>query len=246
MADDKLRLTENLEKMARDEGFAAFGIAPASLAPKTGKRLKAWLAEGGHGDMIWMESRANERADPMTLWPEVQSVIMLGMSYAPSNDPLALEKERNLGRISVYAQGKDYHDIVKKALKRMARSLVEQMDCSVKVFVDTAPLMEKPLAAMSGLGWQGKHTNLVSRDWGNWAFLGSVFTTLDLEADMERTIDKLKAMESDMLTTIDDARKAYDRALGKANNRLAEVRLGVQAAQSGLAAYRSVVHEGKQ
>lgn len=184
MADDKLRLTENLEKMARDEGFAAFGIAPASLAPKTGKRLKAWLAEGGHGDMIWMESRADERADPMTLWPEVQSVIMLGMNYAPSNDPFALEKERNLGRISVYAQGKDYHDIVKKALKRMARSLVEQMDCSVKVFVDTAPVMEKPLAEAAGLGWQGKHTNLVSQQHGSWLFLGAIYTTLDLHPSL--------------------------------------------------------------
>ncbi|MEP2990066.1 MAG: tRNA epoxyqueuosine(34) reductase QueG [Parasphingorhabdus sp.] len=180
MADDKLRLTENLEKVARGEGFAAFGVAPASLAPKTGQRLKAWLAEGGHGDMIWMESRADERADPMTLWPEVQSVIMLGMNYAPHNDPFALEKEPNVGRISVYAQGKDYHDIVKKALKRMARSLVEQTDCSVKVFVDTAPVMEKPLAEAAGLGWQGKHTNLVSQQHGSWLFLGAIYTTLDL------------------------------------------------------------------
>ncbi len=180
MADDKLRLTKSLEKMARDEGFAAFGVAHAALAPKTGQRLKAWLAEGGHGDMIWMESRANERADPMTLWPDVQSVIMLGMNYAPQNDPFALEKEPSLGRISVYAQGKDYHDIVKKALKRMARSLVEQTDCSVKVFVDTAPVMEKPLAEAAGLGWQGKHTNLVSQEHGSWLFLGAIYTTLDL------------------------------------------------------------------
>lgn len=180
MADDKLRLTENLENMARDEGFSAFGIASAALAPKTGKRLKDWLAEGGHGDMIWMESRADQRADPMTLWPEVQSVIMLGMNYTPSQDPFALEHERNLGRISVYAQGKDYHDVVKKALKRMARSIVEQTDCSVKVFVDTAPVMEKPLAEAAGLGWQGKHTNLVSREHGSWLFLGAIYTTLKL------------------------------------------------------------------
>jgi epoxyqueuosine reductase len=182
MADDKLRLTKSLENMARDEGFAAIGIAPAALAPKTGKRLKDWLAEGGHGDMIWMESRADQRVDPMTLWPEVQSVIMLGMNYAPFHDPFALEQERNLGRISVYAQGKDYHDVVKKALKRLARSLVEQTDCSVKVFVDTAPVMEKPLAEAAGLGWQGKHTNLVSREHGSWLFLGAIYTTLKLDS----------------------------------------------------------------
>lgn len=180
MADDKLRLTENLEIMARSEGFAAFGIAPSSLAPKTGQRLKAWLAEGGHGDMIWMEGRADQRADPTILWPEVRSIIMLGMSYAPHSDPFALQDECNLGRVSVYAQGKDYHDVVKKALKRMARSLVEQTDCSVKVFVDTAPVMEKPLAEAAGLGWQGKHTNLVSQEHGSWLFLGAIYTSLEL------------------------------------------------------------------
>ncbi len=181
MADDKLRLTKNLEKMAQDEGFVAFGIALGSLAPETAKRLKSWLADGAHGDMIWMESRAEERADPRVLWPDVHSVIMLGMSYAPATDPFALEKEKDLGRISVYAQGKDYHDIVKKALKRIARSLVEQVDCAVKVFVDTAPVMEKPLAEAAGLGWQGKHTNLVSRDHGSWLFLGAIYTTLELK-----------------------------------------------------------------
>ena len=180
MADDKLRLTKNLEKMARDEGFAAIGIASASMAPETGMRLKKWLADGAHGDMIWMEGRADQRADPKTLWPEVQSVIMLGMSYAPDNDPFALESEGNLGRISVYAQGKDYHDVVKKALKRIARSLVEQTNCAVKVFVDTAPVMEKPLAEAAGLGWQGKHTNIVSQRHGSWLFLGAIYTTLNL------------------------------------------------------------------
>lgn len=180
MADDKLRLIKNLEKMAREEGFAAFGVAPAFLAPETGKRLKIWLSEGGHGDMIWMESRADQRADPATLWPEVKSVIMLGMSYAPFHDPFALKDQHSLGRISVYAQGKDYHDVVKKALKRLARSLVVQTDCGVKVFVDTAPVMEKPLAEAAGLGWQGKHTNLVSREHGSWLFLGAIYTTLKL------------------------------------------------------------------
>ncbi len=180
MADDKLRITESLENRAREEGFAAFGIAPAVLAPVTAHRLKDWLAGGQHGDMIWMESRAEQRSSPTTLWPEVKSVIMLGMSYAPARDPFALEQVPDHGRISVYAQGKDYHDVVKGALKRTARWLVDQADCAVKVFVDTAPVMEKPLAEAAGLGWQGKHTNLVSRDHGSWLFLGAIYTTLDL------------------------------------------------------------------
>ena len=181
MADDKLRLIKSLENRAREEGFAAFGIAPATLAPITARRLHDWLATGQHGDMIWMESRADERASPQTLWPDVRSVIMLGMSYAPARDPFALEKVPDHGRISVYAQGRDYHDLVKGALKRTARWLVENADCEVKVFVDTAPVMEKPLAQAAGLGWQGKHTNLVSRDHGSWLFLGAIYTTLDLE-----------------------------------------------------------------
>ncbi len=181
MPDDKLRLTKSLEKMAREQGFAAFGIAPATLAPVTAKRLQDWLSGGQHGDMIWMESRADERASPQTLWPEARSVIMLGMSYAPARDPFALEKLPDRGRISVYAQGKDYHDVVKKALKRTARWLVENAGCQVKVFVDTAPVMEKPLAEAAGLGWQGKHTNLVSRDHGSWLFLGAIYTSLAME-----------------------------------------------------------------
>ena len=145
MAYDKLRLTESLEKMAREQGFAAFGLAPAALAPATAQRLHDWLAGGQHGDMIWMESRADERASPQVLWPDVRSVIMLGMSYAPERDPFALEKIPDHGRISVYAQGKDYHDVVKRALKRTARWLVENADCQVKVFVDTAPVLENRL-----------------------------------------------------------------------------------------------------
>ncbi|SIN63898.1 epoxyqueuosine reductase [Parasphingorhabdus marina DSM 22363] len=181
MANDKLRLTQDLERRAREEGFAAFGIAPADLAPEAGKRLQTWLAEGCHGDMIWMADRAGQRASPTALWPDTRSVIMLGMSYAPDRDPFALEHVRDHGRISVYAQGKDYHDIVKRALKRLARWLVDRSNCEVKVFVDTAPVMEKPLAEAAGLGWQGKHTNLVSRDHGSWLFLGAIYTTLDLE-----------------------------------------------------------------
>ena len=182
MPNDKLTLDKALEKRAREEGFAAVGIAPGRLAPKTRQRLKQWLAEGGHGDMIWMENRADERSDPTRLWPDVRSIIMLGMSYAPGTDPFALEDISDHGRISVYAQGKDYHDVVKGALKRTARWLIEQAECEVKVFVDTAPVMEKPLAEAAGIGWQGKHTNIVSREHGSWLFLGAIYTTLELEA----------------------------------------------------------------
>jgi epoxyqueuosine reductase len=181
MADDKLRLAQALEKKAIEEGFSAVGIAPAKLAPETRQRLQQWLAQGRQGEMLWMANRADERSDPKTLWPEVQTVVMLGMSYAPATDPFALEGVSDHGRISVYAQGRDYHDVVKSALKRTARWLVEQAECEVKVFVDTAPVMEKPLAEAAGLGWQGKHTNVVSRDHGSWLFLGAIYTTLELE-----------------------------------------------------------------
>lgn len=170
-----------LEEVARANGFAAFGIARADAAPETAARLNQWLAEGCHGDMIWMESRAAQRGSPQGLWPDVRSVIALGMSYAPEQDPLALAEAGERGRISVYAQGADYHDVVKKALKAVARWLVGEVPgAEVKVFVDTAPVMEKPLAAAAGLGWQGKHSNLVSRDHGSWLFLGAIYTTLDL------------------------------------------------------------------
>lgn len=180
MDDDRLRLVKNIAEKAIAEGFAASGIAPASLAPKTGHRLREWLGEGRHGDMIWMEARADQRVSPDALWSDVRSVIALGMSYAPASDPFSLANTPDLGRISVYAQGRDYHDVFKKALKRLASWLVTQVDCEVKVFVDTAPVMEKPLAQAAGIGWQGKHTNLVSRENGSWLFLGAIYTTLDL------------------------------------------------------------------
>jgi epoxyqueuosine reductase len=174
-------LEERLEAVAREHGFAAFGIARADAAPETAARLNQWLAEGCHGGMIWMESRAGQRGSPQGLWPDVRSVIALGMSYAPAQDPLALAEVRTRGRISVYAQGADYHDVVKRALKAVARWLVaEAPGAEVKVFVDTAPVMEKPLAAAAGLGWQGKHSNMVSREHGSWLFLGAIYTTLDL------------------------------------------------------------------
>ena len=183
MVNGKSKLRELLSETARDAGFSAFGIARADAAPKTAERLRQWLASGAHGDMLWMEETEARRGSPAGLWPEVRSVISLGMSYAPEGDPLALAGRPDRGRISVYAQGADYHDVVKKALKRVARRLAEAAGAGVKVFVDTAPVMEKPLAEAAGLGWQGKHTNLVSRSDGSWLFLGAIYTTLELEPD---------------------------------------------------------------
>ena len=181
MTPDSLR--SRIAARAAGEGFAAVGIAPAALAPETRARLSRWLDEGAHGDMIWMETRADERADPRALWPEVRSVVMLGMSYAPADDPLALAGHPDRARISVYARGRDYHDVVKGALKRLAAWLAREAGADVKVFVDTAPVMEKPLAEAAGLGWQGKHSNLVSRAHGSWLFLGAIYTTAEIAPD---------------------------------------------------------------
>ena len=177
----KALTADALKSEAKRLGFSACGITVASH--DFSGRLHDWLALGSHGDMGWMEERAAQRAGPQGLWPEARSVISLGMSYAPGHDPLALAEVRDRGRISVYAQGQDYHDIVKKALKALARWMVAQQPADLKVFVDTAPVMEKPLGQQAGLGWQGKHTNLVSRDHGSWLFLGAIYTTLDLAAD---------------------------------------------------------------
>ncbi|MFT3967262.1 MAG: tRNA epoxyqueuosine(34) reductase QueG [Sphingobium sp.] len=164
-------------------GFADCRIASPDAIPEAAGHLAQWLADGCHGEMGWMEGRADQRGSPRGLWPEVRSVIMLGMAYTPGHDPLALAEVRDRGRISVYAQGQDYHDVVKRALKALARWMVEAAPSELKVFVDTAPVMEKPLAAAAGLGWQGKHTNMVSRSEGSWLFLGSIYTTLDLAPD---------------------------------------------------------------
>ena len=173
-----------LVDQARAEGFAAIGIASAAPDGARADRLTQWLGDERHGSMEWMARRVAERASPQGLWAEARSVIALGMSYAPAADPLALVGERERGRISVYAQGRDYHDTVKKALKRLARWLVaEAPGEQVKVFVDTAPVMEKPLGQAAGLGWQGKHTNLVSRQHGSWLFLGAIYTTIDFAPD---------------------------------------------------------------
>jgi epoxyqueuosine reductase len=145
--------------------------------------LQEFLAAGTHGDMDWMARNADRRGDPRALWPEVRSIVMLGVNYGPNDDPLAILRERTRGAISVYAHGEDYHEVIKPQLKNLGRWLIEKAGGDVKVFVDTAPLMEKPLAQAAGFGWQGKHTNLVSREHGSWLFLGALFTTLDLPPD---------------------------------------------------------------
>jgi epoxyqueuosine reductase len=172
-----------LAQQARALGFDAIGVTKPDAVPQAKARLERFLADGAHGDMVWMETTAERRGAPAALWPEVRSVIMLGMNYGPDRNPLEILKEKSLGAISVYAQGEDYHELVKARLKQLARWLVANAGGEVKVFVDTAAVMEKPLAAAASLGWQGKHTNLVSRDYGSWLFLGSIFTTLELPAD---------------------------------------------------------------
>ena len=177
---------ERLAREARDQGFVVAGIASARDDALREARLREWLDAEMHGSMGWMADRFEHRRSPQAMWLDARSVICLGMSYAPGHDPLALAEKNDHARISVYAQGADYHDVVKKALKRLARWLVAEAakaglgEIGVKVFTDTAPVMEKPLAARAGLGWQGKHTNLVSREHGSWLFLGEIYTTLDL------------------------------------------------------------------
>ena len=176
-------LKDRLVARALEEGFVACRVCRPSDVPQVPARLAAFVEAGYHGQMSWMAERMAWRGDPAALWPEARSVIMLAESYAPEHDPTAILRQPEKAAVSVYAHGRDYHDIVKKRLKRLARWLIEQEPCEVKVFVDTAPVPEKALGQAAGLGWQGKHTNLVSRDWGNWAFLGAVFTTLELPVD---------------------------------------------------------------
>ncbi|MDB5549672.1 MAG: epoxyqueuosine reductase, partial [Tardiphaga sp.] len=164
-------------------GFDAIGIAdPASIAA-AGPRFRQFIEDGAHGEMDWLARDPARRVDPRVLWSEVRSVIMLGVNYGPDADPTAILSQKNRAAISVYAQGDDYHDLIKKRLKELARWLVATGGGDVKVFVDTAAVMEKPLAQAAGLGWQGKHTNLVSRQFGSWLFLGAIYTTLDLPRD---------------------------------------------------------------
>jgi epoxyqueuosine reductase len=178
----------NLKQLVLDEaraaGFALARVAaPAAIGPEAAKRLAAFVRDGLHGDMGWLATTADRRGHPLALWPQARSVVMLGMSYAPEGDPLAVLAQPSRGAISCYAQSRDYHDVVKAGLKRVATALQRASGAEVKVFVDTAPLMEKPLAEAAGLGWQGKHTNLVSRAHGSWLFLGAILTTAELEPD---------------------------------------------------------------
>jgi epoxyqueuosine reductase len=177
------RLEEAIKRKAAELGFVACGFARADSVEDAGLELERWLDAGHHGTMEWMETRAHHRASPLGLWPEAKSAIALGMSYAPAVDPLALADRTEHARISVYAQGGDYHKTVKKALKALARWLINDAGGELKLFVDTAPVMEKPIAQASGIGWQGKHTNLVSREHGSWLFLGVILTSLELTPD---------------------------------------------------------------
>ena len=172
-----------LASEARALGFDCIGITTPGVLADAGQHFRDFLAAGAHGDMDWLAAHPERRTDPRTLWAGVRSIIMLGVNYGPDQDPLAILQARTRGAISVYAQGDDYHDLIKKRLKALARWLVATSGCEVKVFVDTAAVMEKPLAQAAGLGWQGKHTNLVSRQFGSWLFLGAIFTTLDLPQD---------------------------------------------------------------
>lgn len=178
-------LKDRLIAKALEEGFSKVGICAPDATPETAGRLRAYLQAGRHGQMGWMAEREEWRGSAAALWPEARSVIMLAEVYTPEDDPLSILSQPDRAAVSVYAQGKDYHDLVKRRLKRVGRWLLDQVadDAAIKVFVDTAPVMEKPLAQAAGLGWQGKHTNLLARDLGSWFFLGAIFTTLDLPKD---------------------------------------------------------------
>jgi epoxyqueuosine reductase len=176
-------LKEKLAHEALALGFDCVGVADPAAIADAARYFRNFLEAGAHGDMDWLAASPERRTDPRVLWPDVRSVIMLGVNYGPDENPLAILEQRSSGAISVYAQGDDYHDLVKKRLKALARWLVAASGAEVKVFVDTAAVMEKPLAQAAGLGWQGKHTNLVSREFGSWLFLGAIFTTSDLSRD---------------------------------------------------------------
>jgi epoxyqueuosine reductase len=184
LAPHRTQLKSMLREAAKAQGFDAVGFTRPDAAPQMKARLESFLAEGAHGDMDWLKTSADRRTDPRVMWSGVRSIVMLGMNYGPDTDPLAILKQRERGAISVYAHcHNDYHDVIKQRLKTLARWLTAQAGGEVKVFVDTAAVMEKPLAASAGLGWQGKHTNLVSREHGSWLFLGAIFTTLEFAPD---------------------------------------------------------------
>lgn len=185
--DRAARLRAFIGAEAKAAGFETFGIVRPDAIPQAPSRLAEFVEHHRHGTMQWMEERGAERSSPSILWPQVRSIIMLGMNYGPQSDPRDLLDEPDKGLISVYARNRDYHDIIKGRLKNLAGRLIARIGGDVKVFVDTAPVMEKPLAAAAGLGWQGKHTNLVSREYGSWLFLGSIFTTEEIEPDEMQT-----------------------------------------------------------
>ncbi|PKR88450.1 tRNA epoxyqueuosine(34) reductase QueG [Pleomorphomonas diazotrophica] len=168
---------------AHDLGFSAIGIAPVDRLGEAARRLRAFVDLGRHGSMAWMEETLDRRADPRVLWPEARSAVVLALNYGPDRDPLENLAKPDIGNISVYARHRDYHEVIKGRLKEVASLLARETGADVKVFVDTAPLMEKPLAALAGVGWQGKHTNLVSRDFGSWLFLGVILSAADLPPD---------------------------------------------------------------
>ena len=174
---------DTIRERAHAAGFQAVRFARAETTAEVRRDFATFLAEGRHGEMTWLADKAARRADPRALWPAARSVILLGMNYGPASDPLSVLKKTECGAISVYAQNRDYHDVVKQRLKQVASWLSSASGADVKVFVDTAPVLEKPLAQSGGMGWQGKHTNLVSRDYGSWLFLGEIFTTLALDDD---------------------------------------------------------------
>ncbi|MDM7852202.1 tRNA epoxyqueuosine(34) reductase QueG [Pseudochrobactrum kiredjianiae] len=178
-----VRLKRFLMEEAAAVGFDVVAITTPDAIPEAPQRLRYFLDRGHHGSMEWLEETADRRSNPAELWHEVRSIVMLAMNYGPDHDPRALQDKKDCGAISVYAQNRDYHDIIKGKLKHMASRFAARTGHEVKVFVDTAPVMEKPLAVSAGMGWQGKHTNMVSRDYGSWLFLGSIFTTADLEPD---------------------------------------------------------------
>jgi epoxyqueuosine reductase len=182
-APDVADLKAALIQQANALGFDSVGVTAPDGSAHARQHFLDFVASGAHGEMAWLAANPGRRTDPLMLWPDVRSVIMLGVNYGPDQDPLALLQERSRGAISVYAMGDDYHDVIKKNLKGLARWLVAAVPCEVKVFVDTAAVLEKPLAHAAGLGWQGKHTNLVSRQFGSWLFLGAIFTTLELPFD---------------------------------------------------------------
>ena len=180
-------LRERIRERALAEGFDAVGFCEAALGAGAKRDLAGFIEADHHGDMGWLAANEERRGDIARLWPEAKSAVVVGQNYGPPADPLAALERRDRGTVSVYAQGRDYHDVMKKKLRAVARWMHETLDCEVKLFVDTAPVMEKPLAQRAGVGWQGKHTNLVSREFGSWLFLGEILTSLDLAPDAPET-----------------------------------------------------------